>query len=372
MEIIQTFFLRVSARCNLDCNYCYVFKHNDSSWKNLPPIMSRSTLILFAERLNEYVLERNITKVYIIFHGGEPLLIGSAVIIAYIDIITNALNGSVNLEFSLQTNGVLLSEKFLFEAEKRKVGISLSIDGPQIIHNKNRKMRNGLGSFEKVMVGIKKLKKYPNLFHGVIGVVDPYSDPNEIFDFFMANEIYNIDLLLPDANYSRPPIYRDSDSDIYLTWLIKSFDIWFNYYQEISFRTYENILKKIMGIEASSDSFGFGQLNYLTIESDGSYHTSDILKVAYENASNIGISLTTDTIYEAVSHMKVVEYNSLLKRENLPMKCVNCGVSKICGGGSLPHRYSVNNNFNNPTIYCNEMMALISHAIDKLSSQLGN
>jgi len=316
------------------------------------------------------VNQKQIAKVYIIFHGGEPLLIGDSVIISYIDIITNVLDGMISLEFSLQTNGVLLSDKFLVEAEKRKLGISLSVDGPEEIHNKNRKVRNGIGSFEKVMSGITKLKRHPALFQGVIGVIDPYSEPNEIFNFFSTNELYNIDLLLPDANYSRPPLYREFTPDIYTNWLIKSFDIWFDCYQEISFRTYENILKKLMGIESSTDFFGFGNLDYLTIETDGSYHTSDILKVAYENASRIGISLKTDPICNAAAHERVVEYNSLLLEENLPKKCTKCQINKICSGGSLPHRYSVNNNFDNPTIYCNEMMALISHAKVRLDSQL--
>ena len=33
---INTFFLRVAASCNLNCDYCYVFKHRDKSWEKMP------------------------------------------------------------------------------------------------------------------------------------------------------------------------------------------------------------------------------------------------------------------------------------------------------------------------------------------------
>jgi uncharacterized protein len=43
---------------------------------------------------------------------------------------------------------------------------------------------------------------------------------------------------------------------------------------------------------------------------------------------------------------------------------------KICGGGSLPHRYSYENGFYNPTIYCQEMKDLILHAQDRLENEI--
>ncbi len=370
MGNIQTFFLRVSARCNLNCSYCYVFKHNDKSWKSLPPIISEEHVIIFANRIKEYLQNKTISCVNIIFHGGEPLLVGENLILKYIDIINTILSNLIKVQYSIQTNGTLITENFIAEADRLNIKFSLSIDGPKQIHDKNRKKHNGKGSFEEVLKSIKILQKHPNLLQGIIGVIDVHSDPDEIFSFFKNNNIYNIDLLLPDANYDRPPIYRDTSPDIYKNWLINSFNIWFNYYQDLSFGTYENILKGILGINELTDFFGGGELNYLTIETDGSYHTTDILKVAYENASSIGMSLSNASIDSALKSPKVSEYNHLLKLDDLPTVCCTCEVKDICLGGSLPHRYSSKNGFNNPTIYCSEVKALINHAKDKLIEQL--
>jgi uncharacterized protein len=360
----------VSARCNLACEYCYVFKHRDLSWKNYPPVISKENIILFADRLREYVVAKKLKDVYIIYHGGEPLLIGKSVLLEYTDIILNCLKDKACVKFSLQTNGTLLTDKFLKESDKRKIRISLSIDGPEDIHNKNRKMRNGAGSFSRVFSGIQKLQKYPHLFQGVIGVINPNTEPEELLAFYKAASLYNIDLLLPDANYERPPEYRDFSPNIYKNWLIKAFDVWFETYQDLSFRTYEHVLTRLLGVDVSSDFFGFGKLSYLTIEADGFYHTTDILKVAYENASAMGISLKNTTIEDAANHRKVEDYNNLLAKENLPQICKSCDVIDICGGGSLPHRYSEANGFDNPTIYCQEMRALITHAKQRLTDEI--
>jgi uncharacterized protein len=370
MKHIQTFFLRVAARCNLNCNYCYVFKHSDQSWKTLPPFISTQTVILFTNRLRDYINEVKIKNIYVVFHGGEPLLIGESILLEYADIIREGLRGLAKVELSLQTNGVLLSDKFLKEAKKRNIGISLSVDGPKGVHDKNRKMHNGAGSFDSVMRGIEKLQRYPQLFQGVIGVIDPNTEPEEIFRFYKKNNLYNIDLLLPDANYDRPPIYRDSSPNTYTNWLIKAFDVWFISYQCLCFKTYENILKHLVGVDTSSDFFGSGELSYITIETDGSYHTSDILKVAYENASAMGISLFNASICDAINSNKVKEYNNLLKQENLPQECKLCEIKGICAGGCLPHRYSQYNRFNNPTIYCAEIKALVAHAKKNLTEQI--
>lgn len=368
MKNISTFFLRVSARCNLNCSYCYVFKHIDQSWKNLPPILPNEQVILFADRLKEYINNKEIKNIQIVFHGGEPLLVGENRLLEYMNIINNTINGLVKISYSMQTNGTLITENFVEKAYSYGLKLSLSIDGPKHIHDKNRKMYNGTGSFEKVMKSINILQKCPHLFDGVIGVIDPFSDPNELFNFYDKNNINHIDLLLPDANYDRPPIYRNIYSDIYKNWLIKSFDIWFNYYQHFSFSTYESILKGILGYNYLSDFFGGGELNYLTIETDGSYHTSDILKVAYENASSIGMSLSNASIDSAIGSDKFKEYNTLLN--NLPPICHDCEINQICAGGSLPHRYSSKNGFNNPSVYCSEIKALILHAKKRFNEQL--
>lgn len=362
--IINTFFLRIAASCNLDCDYCYVFKHRDLSWKYMPPTISDDIVISFADRLKEYSLCNNLSKINIIFHGGEPLICGSEKIISFVDTINSILGNEIVVSYSLQTNGTLITEEFLNACKRRNIGISLSIDGPSIVHDKHRKYKNGNGSHSDVLKSIRLLKNYPSIFEGVIGVIDPYFSPEETLDFFDKLDIENVDLLLPDSTYIDLPEGRSEDPELYKRWLIEAFYSWFYNHQSIHLRTFEHILTGILGENGALDSFGLGSLDYLTIETDGSYHTSDILKVAYENASAIGFGVKDKSMMDALTSDKVKQYNHLLSIENLPQKCRDCVYSQICGGGSLPHRYSDKNGFNNPSVYCDEMYSLLTYATD--------
>lgn len=370
---ISTFFLRISARCNLDCDYCYVFKHRDSAWKNYPSVMTDDTITKFCSRLKEYLTNhKSIEDINIVFHGGEPLVFGTNHLLKTIDTIDSGIGDQACMHYSLQTNGTLLTEEFVSECSKRDIGISISIDGMKSVHDKHRKYKNGTESYDDVLRGMKFLKKYPNIFEGVIGVIDPAFDPDDILSFFESYSIENVDLLLPDSTYLDLPIGREQNPNLYRDWLISAFDSWFFRHQSLNFRTFEFLLRGLFGDNAELDAFGLGSLDYLTIETDGTYHTSDILKVAYENASYLGMNLTNNTIDEALASEKVKEYNRLLSYGSLPEKCKVCKYSDLCGGGSLPHRYSPENLFDNPTIYCNEMYALIEHASNVLEKAIND
>ena len=370
MSVIQTFFLRVSARCNLACEYCYVFNHSDTSWRDLPQTVSRDTVALFAKRLREYAEQEDLQNILVVLHGGEPLLVGAAVLSEHMDTIRDAVRNTTQVEFSLQTNGTLITDSFAEACHKRGVQISVSIDGPKHVHDRRRHTADGAGSFDRVLEGIRILQAYPDLLCGVIGVIDPRVRAYEIFRFYSDAGLNDVDLLLPDATYDVPPPYRTDHADIYVEWLIDAFDTWFDQYQHLSFRTFESILRSHLGMETCSDTFGLGELTYLTVESDGSYHTSDILKAAYDGASKMGITLENATIAEAASHSCMAEYNRLLMMENLPDACRHCEFFDMCGGGSLPHRYSRLNGFNNPTVYCGEMKALFGHAGSRIRDEV--
>lgn len=243
MTPINTFFLRVAARCNLCCDYCYVFRHRDMSWKNLPAHMDLATVQIFSDRLKEYLLETQIKEVNIIYHGGEPLIIGPDRIIEFSDLITREIGNMAKVNFSLQTNGTLLTRSFLEQCKGRNIGISLSFDGNKTVHDKHRKYLNGAGSFDDVFAGAKLLQEYPSIFEGIIGVIDPQYNPDDILEFFDSNGLHIVDMLLPDSTYQDPPVGRSETPDLYASWLCNAFDSWFYKHQSISFRTFEHILK---------------------------------------------------------------------------------------------------------------------------------
>src|SRR5271154_5916763 len=72
----REFIVKVHSRCDLACDYCYMYEMADQSWRNQPRSMSAETAELTARRIGEHAKEHRLPAVTLILHGGEPLLAG--------------------------------------------------------------------------------------------------------------------------------------------------------------------------------------------------------------------------------------------------------------------------------------------------------
>ena len=66
----------------------------------------------------------------------------------------------------------------------------------------------GAGSFARVMGGIAALRAHPageSLFSGLLAVIDPRTDPSEIYHFFKSVQTPSVDFLYRDGNHDVLP-----------------------------------------------------------------------------------------------------------------------------------------------------------------------
>lgn len=362
---IDTFLIKIVSRCNLNCDYCYVFQHADQSWRRLPVVLSFEKRELLAKRISEHARREKLERCLIIFHGGEPLLAGAERILETINLIKSEMSPQTEVSFSMQTNGVLLTKSMLDNFAKENVGVSLSLDGPQIANDLHRLTHKKNSSFPAVIKAFHLLKEYPQIFIGVLSVIDTRIPPHDILDFFAELKPPQLDLLLPDANYTQPPPLRDANPDVYVNWLIDAFDIWYDQYPELNIRFFDSLVGAIIGLPSETDAFGLGEVSLLSIETDGTYHGLDVLKITKEGYSSLDMNIQTHSIYEAANSPKINLHSYLVSYEGLSNACKSCPEVKVCGGGAVPHRYS-EEGFDNPTVYCREMLSLITHARKKL------
>lgn len=365
--LFTSFLVKVASRCNLNCSYCYMYQHADQSWKKKPLTLSTQHQDLLAIRLRDYAKEKKLNRVLVIYHGGEPLIFGVDKLVNLSKNLRHHLSDvNCRVDFGIQTNGLLLNKKALKKFEKENISVSLSIDGPKEIHDEHRLDHKNKPSFDKVYKALLLLKKFPKVFSGCIAVINPNYEPKELFDFFDKNEIQEFNILLPDANYLSPPKWKDKHPSIYVDWLIKAFDCWFDKYPHIHCKFFESILMAILGQGGQSDALGLGDVSLLNIETDGTYHDLDVLKITEENYSDLGLRLEANPISAAETSEKINFHRKLLTKEGLSQRCLNCKHVDVCGGGSVPHRFN-HNGYNNPTVYCEEMYKLLDHINDRFT-----
>lgn len=172
------------AHCNLACKYCYYQEKNKLYPTAQRHLMSNEMLEQFTR---EYIEAQTMNQVLFTWHGGEPLL-------RSIDFYRKALSlqqkyaGGRRIDNVIQTNGTLLTDEWCEFFAQNHWLVGISIDGPQPYHDHYRLTAAGKPSWQKVMQGIKLLKK-----HGVewnaMAVVNAYNanHPLEFYRFFKEN-----------------------------------------------------------------------------------------------------------------------------------------------------------------------------------------
>lgn len=374
----QEFLLKVHSRCNLACDYCYVYSAGDESWRTQPRRMSRETAELACRRIDEHVRAHGLREVRVILHGGEPLLAGPEFIDGLVRRLRALLPPDVRAQFTVQTNGTLVDDAVLALCHAHGIRIGVSLDGDRAGNDLHRRSPSGAGSHDAVAGTLRRLgePRHRPLWAGLLCTVDVDADPAAVYRHLMSFRPPSIDLLLPLANWGRPPQgraggERDAEKDAapYADWLGTVFDLWYHApRQPTRIPFFEGILDGLLGGRSGVESVGGGPARMVVIETDGTLTQSDLLKTAYPGAPWTGRDVRHDALDTLLDHPGFVARQ--LGREALGEECLACPVVEVCGGGLYAHRYRPGSGFRHPSVYSADLRALITHVAAAVGADL--
>ncbi len=361
--------VKTASRCNLDCSYCYVYNLGDESWKSQPRRMTEAVMSSVIDQLG--ALSRSqIHPLSVVLHGGEPLLLGIDATERLIEGLRSSLRADAGLH--IQTNGVLLTDDFIDLFGRYDVGISISLDGPAELHDRNRKDRRGNGSHEQVVAGVARLVAHPacdRLFSGLLAVVDPTADPIEVYEFLKATGAPSFDFLYRDGNHDvLPPGKSHTDSTEYGEWMVRLLDHYLADPTPPRIRVLDDLIRLILGGRGRKEGVGQDEYGILVIDTDGRITRNDTLKVAYPGADRFQLerSILNRELLQQLASSELDEYFAL--QNPTSSMCHACPERMVCGGGMPAHRWSSEKGYSNPTVFCSDQLMLISALRVRLSS----
>ena len=366
---IDTVLIKVASRCNINCTYCYVYNMGDSGWMEMPNHISPETTQAVAKALHELTRIQD-RPFAVVLHGGEPLLLGPK----KLDRVLSELRSSVPSEcsFGLQTNGILINYEALNICFKNKTTVSVSIDGPKYVHDRGRVGHDALGTYDKVLEGINLLRKHPNatfLFSGLLAVIDPNSDPVEVYEFFKTLDPPGVDFLYRDGNHSRLPEGKESlRSTEYGQWLARLVEIYLLDQNPLPIRFIDDLIKLILGGKGTKDGAGLTDFGILVIDTDGSITKNDTLKSSFNGADRFaqGWSVHRDSLKEILSSHEFAQSHALQRPTS--NVCLSCPELRVCGGGMTLHRWRDTNGYDNTSVYCADQLLLIGRIRNRVAS----
>jgi uncharacterized protein len=369
------FVLKIAARCNLLCDYCYVYNHADTTWRTAPRFMEPDTVRTAAERIARHAQEHDIRTVRISLHGGEPLLAGPERIAGTVGTLRSVLRSvapSAAVEFTVQTNGTLLDRDWLETLARLDVKVAVSLDGDAATHDLHRRDLRGRPTRAETERGLRLLASdpYRPWYAGLLAVVDPAADPAAFYESLLDFAPPRMDLLLPHATWDRPPTRQAAPGSAeYADWLLRVFELWYAApVAPTRIRLFESVIGLLLGGHAEGESVGLAPLAYLIIDTDGAYRQSEALNTAYDGCSGTGRDVRGAAPDELFDLPGVAARQ--IGREALSEQCHACELERICGGGHYGHRYRTGTGFKNPSVYCPDLTLLIRRIADRLAADL--
>ncbi|MDE3723341.1 FxsB family radical SAM/SPASM domain protein [Nocardiopsis sp. N85] len=357
----RQFVLKIHSRCNLACDYCYMYEMADQGWRRQPRRMARSIVDRVAERIAEHARTHDRSRVDVILHGGEPLLAGADHIRYVADALRKTCEPDVHVSLRVQTNGVLVDDAFLDLFDELGVRVGVSVDGAEEDHDRHRRRANGRGTHAEVRAALDRLtRRHRHLLSGLLATVDLESDPVTTYEALLEFDPPGVDFLLPHGTWDAPPPGLTGEGTPYGDWLTAVFDRWYGApVRETDIRMFTEIIRLVLGSPSRTESVGLSPAAMVVIETDGSVEQVDSLKAVAEGAAGTPFHILTHPFTEALYTPGIVARQIGLRA--LSDTCVACPLVRVCGGGLYPHRHRRGTGFRNPSVYCADLARLITH-----------
>jgi uncharacterized protein len=142
--------VNIANACNLWCSYCYADHGNYHSPSSLMP--PAEAVAVVKKCLSLYA---GVSMVH--FFGGEPLLNPGAMR-ATCDYLKSAL-GPGSPRFVATTNGTILTAELESLLVENQIALTISVDGPAVIHDRLRPTRDQSSSHEVLCRNVERLRE---------------------------------------------------------------------------------------------------------------------------------------------------------------------------------------------------------------------
>ena len=144
--------LAVAQTCNLGCAYCYAEQGSfGASARNMRLETALQAVGLLVDGAPSG------SRLNLAFLGGEPLANRPVLQAATRYAASRAAERGVDITFSITTNGTLLKPADGELFEHYGFSVTISVDGPQEVHDRLRPYKGGRGSYERIMENVRPL-----------------------------------------------------------------------------------------------------------------------------------------------------------------------------------------------------------------------
>ena len=362
MPPVSVLIKPASGSCNLRCSYCFYTDEVSRRAAHGCGVMSDETM----ECLIRRIFESAETQVSIGFQGGEPLLAGLAYYERFTRLAAAYNRRGVPVQYSIQTNGLLLDEDWAAFFRRHDFLVGISVDGLRETHDANRVDPAGGGSYGQVAAAIARLERRGVPFN-ILTVVNAQTAPRirEIYRDYMARGwVYQQYIPCLDPLGETPGGHPWSlTADAYGTFLCELFDLWYEDRRNGVFvynRYFENLAALLLRYPTEACGMSGCCTVNLTVEADGSVYPCDFYALDELLLGNIRES-SLEKLRDAENARRFVETS-----RRIDPACLGCESLALCRGGCRRSRQLTSLWEPGPNALCKAFQRFFPYAVPRL------
>jgi uncharacterized protein len=344
----QLVIIQPTPFCNINCRYCYL------SARTLKKRIAMSTVARIGQAFfTSPFVGKSIT---IVWHAGEPLVLPIEFYEQALSCLQEQNTQGVEVEHYIQTNATLINQEWCDFFQRQHIRIGVSLDGPQHVHDANRVDRRDVGTFERVMRGIRLLQQNEIPF-SVIAVVTQYSLPfaEEIWRFFADLQPQRL-CLNPEEQegiHLTSSLYSEENIARYQLFL-KELLAWNMQADEpLEIREFETIRTRILSGEPWTRSQTSVAGAIFSFDCDGNVSTFSpemLTMIVHESGAFHFGNVFTHTLEQVLTSQKCRDVQAAIQRGVL--RCLQtCEYFLFCGGGVPSNKWTEHQTFDASETY---------------------
>jgi len=348
----------VGSRCNMRCTYCYYLEKGKYSEN---PKQTRMSFDLLEKLIRQTVAASPGPVVSFTWHGGEPTLAGMDFYKKALELEKKYLPKGWEAWNNLQTNGLLLNEGWCRFLKENRFDVGLSIDGSMEVHDSNRRLPNGAGTFGRVSAAIRRLREAgvePDLLCTVNAVSQ--EKPLEVYRALRDTGCIWVQFIPVVIRSGEGAAPGSVSPEGYGRFLTEVFDEWVRHdLGVLDVQLFAEMARIMAGGQASLCWMSPICGHVLIAEEDGAVYSCDHF---VDPAHRLG------TLREGnLARMAEGDFQrafGLAKRESLTDECRACPYLRFCNGGCPKDRFGLSAE-GQPGQYwlCTGLKAFFAHAL---------
>lgn len=348
-----------SADCNLECEYCFYLEKSA-----LYPETRR-------HQMSEVVLESLVSgymatpqQAYTFgWQGGEPTLMGRTFFKRVTELQEHYGRRGTVVSNGLQTNGTMITPELAAHLSRYHFLVGLSIDGPEEVHDLNRRRPSGRGSYADTLRAMELFRSHRVEFNVLTVVSSANVDrPAALYDHFESLGL-DFQQYIPCVEFDAKgdPLPYTITGRQWGEFLIGLFDRWIaNDSERVSIRNFDSVLMMLVDNQPATCTLARNCNQYFVVEWNGDVYPCDFFVDKEKLLGNVTESswgeLAASPVYREFGRRKS-QWSS---------ECARCPYLRLCAGDCPKMRYRFEEDPTSLSWLCEGWKLFYDHALPEL------